>query len=108
MGLCAINSCTTRSAAPLMTSRLAQSLAELEIAAKRIDLLEVKWPQEVLDHSDLRWHKRGERHYILPIPVGERVEIFQDLLDKWEVKGRVGQNGFHQHDFPNLPEAFKF
>ena len=94
--------------APSVDLKGAQSLAELEIAAERIDLFEVKWPQEVLDHSDLRWQKRSEGHYVLPIPGGEKVEIFQDLLGKWEVKGRVNQNGFHQHDFPNLPEAFKF
>ena len=94
--------------APSVDLEAARSLFELGVAAERIDLFEVKWPQEVLDNSDLRWQKRAEGHYYLTLPEGEKVEIFQDLVGKWDVKGCISGNGFHQHDFEDLPAAFRF
>lgn len=95
------------SRAPSVDLDKVTSLQDLQVAAERIDLFEVKWPQEVLDNSPLKWHKYSDDHYEIRLPKGEDVIVQRNLLGKWEVLGTINGNSFHERNKESLPEAFK-
>lgn len=88
-----------------------ESLDDIPAQIERIELFTIKWPEEVIANSKLRWHSdpSGNGYYISipPSKSGETVRIQPDLLDKWSIKGSVNGNQFEQTGINELPEAFR-
>jgi hypothetical protein len=84
----------------------ADDLSTLKSYAESVDLFSMKWANEVLEGSKLQWHHTTEGHYALYLPDG-RVDIFEDLLQKWNVVGRIGLNNIDDHGIMDLVEAFR-
>ncbi|MCB9718795.1 MAG: DEAD/DEAH box helicase [Myxococcales bacterium] len=64
------------------------SAAELELAARRIDFMELEPPEEIQRSSDLAWCSSPHGGYRLPLPGGEELLVRLNLLDEWELVHR--------------------
>ena len=77
-----------------------------------VNMFDVRFPDEVEQNSELTWFRSAEGGYRMSIPAQEKgtksssVHIFQNMLDKWEIVGAVGQGQFHGVR-PSMEEAFK-
>jgi ATP-dependent helicase IRC3 len=66
-----------------------------------VNMMEVRFPEEVEENSDLMWFKAAGGGYRMNIPKTTPVaktgyvKIYQNLLDKWEIDGDIGGNLFH-------------
>jgi ATP-dependent helicase IRC3 len=79
-----------------------------------VNLFEVRFPEEVEANSDFTWSKAIDGGYIMRIPLLKNdatgvkpglVRIHQNLLDKWEVTGYIGNRAFHG-ERASVEEAF--
>lgn len=82
------------------------SLEEIKSTVEHVELFDIKWSEEVLGGSKLKWHKTVNGDYTISLPNNEAVTISQDLLDKWNVKGRVMSNTFEIKGIDSLVDAF--
>jgi ATP-dependent helicase IRC3 len=82
-------------------------LDEMSAAVESVNLFDIKWEPEVTANSPLQWHKTLSGDYVCTMPSKETVLIWQDLLDKWNIKGSVMQNRFELTQLNNLEDAFK-
>ena len=77
-----------------------------------VNMFDVRFPEEVEQNSELTWFRSAEGGYRMSIPAQEKgtksssVHIFQNLLNKWEIVGSIGQAQFHGVR-NSIEEAFK-
>jgi superfamily II DNA or RNA helicase len=64
-------------------------LSQLEAHIKNVNLFDIKFPEEVQEHSKLSWYPSATGGYVLILPDKETLHIEQDMLDKWEVYGTL-------------------
>jgi ATP-dependent helicase IRC3 len=83
------------------------NLDDIQATVERVNLFEVKWEPEVISGSALKWTKNSKGDYVINLPANESVTIFQDLLDKWNIKGAVLGNKFLLEGIHALEEAFR-
>lgn len=87
-------------------------IEQMQSFIESVNMFDVRFPEEVEANSDLTWFRSAEGGYRMSIPAQERgdtstsVHIFQNMLDKWEVQGKVGIGQFHGLR-PSMEEAFK-
>ena len=79
----------------------------LDAYVHEVDLFKVKFDQTVVDNSLLQWHRTPAGHYALLLPFRERVLVYHDLLDKWNVDGLVNGNHFEDKGFCDVADAIK-
>jgi superfamily II DNA or RNA helicase len=84
-----------------------EDIDKLQSYVEEVDLFSVKYPDEVLQSSQLQWHTTPAGNYFLSLPNKEAVVISRDLLDKWRVEGTVNESKFAE-TFPALTHAFDF
>jgi ATP-dependent helicase IRC3 len=86
-----------------------ESLEDIPAQIERIELFSVKWPEEVVANSKLRWHSdpSGNGYYLSIPKTQETVRIVPDILDKWSIKGSVNGSQFEHTGINDLPEAFR-
>lgn len=84
-----------------------QSVDDIQAQVEKVDLFQVKWEPEVVENSKNQWKKTIGGDYIIHLPNKESVLLYQDLLDKWNVKGTVCGNSFELIGLNDLQEAFK-
>jgi superfamily II DNA or RNA helicase len=70
---------------PWVQTDLATDLDDLRLRCKRIDLLELRLPDELLGATQLAWAAVGRDCYRLGLGQGEYVTCAQTVLDRWEV-----------------------
>lgn len=64
------------------------SAEDLQLAAQRIDLMELSPPAEVRAKSHYAWCSMPDGGYRLPLPGHEELWVERNLLDEWEVLHR--------------------
>jgi superfamily II DNA or RNA helicase len=78
------------------------------------NLFEIRFPAEVEANSDFIWSKAIDGGYVMRIPLQKAdatgnkpglVRIHQNLLDKWDVDGYIGDRTFHG-ERASIEEAF--
>jgi ATP-dependent helicase IRC3 len=85
-----------------------ESLDDIHVVVERADLFSIKFPEEVLGNSKLRWTPTLDGGYIINLPYNnEAVTLSKDLLDKWDIRGTVNGNKFEHQGINELPEAFR-
>lgn len=82
-----------------------ETVDDIEAQVQRVELFEFKVPEEIAINSKNRWQKVSDEGYVLNLPKNEHVEVTQDLLDKWNVKGMVNGNTFEINNLPSLAEG---
>jgi ATP-dependent helicase IRC3 len=91
---------------PLLNLDKIENLDQLEATIQKVDLFQVNWEPEVTSSSSLRWQKTISGDYMMVMPSKESVLVYQDLLDKWNVKGSVSGTKFELNGINELSEAF--
>lgn len=85
-------------------SKLAD-ISTLDAFIENVNLFEVKFPPEVEGNSELSWYPSPTGGYVLMLPSKERLSIYQNLLDKFEISGIIkGQHYKGERD--TIEQAF--
>jgi superfamily II DNA or RNA helicase len=85
----------------------AEDIETLDSYATNIDLFVVKWADEVLEGSTMQWHRAPDGHYVLRTKE-RRIEVFEDLLQKWNVRVTMGEKAGIKGELRDLPAAFSY
>lgn len=64
-------------------------LSQLEAHIKNVNLFDIKFPEEVQEHSKLSWYPSATGGYVLILPDKDVLHVEQNVLDKWEVFGSI-------------------
>lgn len=93
-----------------------ESLDKLKQFIEQVDMFDVRFPEEVEENSDLTWYRAAEGGYRMRVPAckkhgeivtkGGTVHIYQNMLDKWEIVGKIAGAQFHGVR-NSMEEAFK-
>lgn len=67
---------------------------KIEAFVENVNLFEIKFPEEVEHNSDFTWHPSVSGGYVLMMPNKNEITIRQNLLDKWELRGIIGEKKF--------------
>jgi superfamily II DNA or RNA helicase len=70
---------------PWVKTDLATDLDDLRLRCTRIDLLELRLPDEIQDATQLAWAAVGRNCYRLGLGQGEYLTCEKTVLDRWEV-----------------------
>lgn len=71
-----------------------------------VSLFDIKFPDEVEASSQLSWYPNATGGYVLILPDKETITIQQNLLDKWELFGKI-KNKRYRGERDSVEEAFK-
>jgi superfamily II DNA or RNA helicase len=85
-----------------------ESLTQLRQIAENVNLWTIKWTPEVIQNSELQWHKSSDGSFCLLLPAKESVVLYMDLLGKWNVKGSINTHAINSDNFDDLPSAFQY
>lgn len=66
-----------------------EDIAKLDYYIEQVDLFAVKFPQEVLDNSELQWHKISDGSLSLLLGKDQFLTLKENLLGRWEIRGAV-------------------
>lgn len=66
-----------------------QDINSIEAFVQNVNLFDIKVPEEISSNSILTWSPNAFGGYVLRLPNDERITIYQNMLDKWEMKGAV-------------------
>jgi ATP-dependent helicase IRC3 len=95
---------------PNIDFRKLESLDKLKMLIEQVDLMEVRFPAEVEANSDLVWFRAADGGFKMLVPKETEgpgfVRIFEDLLGKWNILGRINGDDFHGTR-ATMEEAFK-
>lgn len=84
-----------------------EEISKIPALVEKVNLFEVKFPPQVMNHSQLQWHQNSAGDsYVLLLPNDESVTITQDLLGDFHVVGQVNRNKFTDRVGKDLPTAF--
>jgi len=64
-------------------------LSQLQTHIQNVNLFDIKFPEEVQEHSKLSWYPSATGGYVLILPDKDVLHVEQNLLDKWEVFGSI-------------------
>jgi hypothetical protein len=92
---------------------------DAEAYVEQVNMFEIRFPAEVEANSELKWCKTVDGGYRIHVPgpainmVGEpikrgpggRVDIYKNLLNKWEIMGQIKGETFHG-ERPTMEQAF--
>lgn len=84
-----------------------ENVEDIKSYLEEIDLFEIKYAPEVLNNSEFQWILVPEDTYKLRLPDKKYVTISKNLIDLWDVVGKVEDAEFSK-SLPTLEEAFKF
>lgn len=71
-----------------------EDIEQLQQHIENVNLFEVKFPPEVEGNSQLSWYPTPTGGYILMLPDKDKLEIVQNLLDKYEIFGNIKGNRY--------------
>ncbi|PWT76404.1 MAG: hypothetical protein C5B59_06675 [Bacteroidetes bacterium] len=77
------------------------SVDNIKALIESVNMFDVRFPEEVEENSDLMWFRAAGGGYKINIPKANPnhkngfVRIQQNLLDKWEIVGRIADENFH-------------
>jgi hypothetical protein len=88
-----------------------QKASELKTIVQSVNLLEVRFPKEVEEHSELTWFRAVEGGYKILIPKinNERagfLRMSENPLGQWDIMGRIKEVDLNATR-PSMEEAFK-
>lgn len=87
-----------------------RDINEIKSFIERVNLFEVKFPEEVLEYSEFTWHPAPDGGYVLMMPSIDKqkqeVRIKQDLLDKWQISAII-DNKQYKGERETIGEAFQ-
>jgi superfamily II DNA or RNA helicase len=61
----------------------------LESYIEEVNLWEPKIPAEIDAHTEMIWHPAATGGYVMMLPEKDEIRITQNLLDKWELHGKL-------------------
>jgi superfamily II DNA or RNA helicase len=77
---------------------------------EQVDLMEIRFPEEVEAHSDLTWFRAVDGGFKMQVPTEGHgsgyVRIQENLLGQWDLKGEINEEEFHGTR-KTLEETFK-
>ena len=71
-----------------------EDLDNIQSYIESVDLFKVDFAPEVLELSELQWHKTPRGNYLLLLPGGDRITIGRNLLDTWTIAGVIRGSSF--------------
>jgi ATP-dependent helicase IRC3 len=81
------------------------NINDIKTYVEKVNLFEVKFPEELESVSNFVWHPQVTGGYILMLPNKDSVRIVQNVLDKYEVRAYIrGQKYKGERD--TMQEAF--
>ena len=81
-----------------------EDITKLEAYAQQVDLFKGAFSREIIQISQLQWHRTREHAYAVALLKNESVVVLKDMLGKWHMVGRV--NGYELKEVrPSLDEA---
>jgi superfamily II DNA or RNA helicase len=64
-------------------------IGQLKSYVESVSLFDIKFPAEVEQNSQLSWYPNATGGYTIMLPDKDSLMIEQNLLDKWELSGRI-------------------
>jgi superfamily II DNA or RNA helicase len=80
-------------------------LSQLQAHIQNVNLFDIKFPEEVQEHSKLSWYPSATGGYVLVLPEKDVLHVEQNLLDKWEVYGTI-KGKKYRGDRESIDEIF--
>lgn len=56
---------------------------------EEVNLWEPKIPSEIDSHTEMVWHPAATGGYVMMLPEKDEIRITQNILDKWELRGKL-------------------
>lgn len=81
-------------------------ISQLQAHIESVNLFDIKFPDEVEASSELSWYPNATGGYVLILPNKETLTIQQNLLDRWELFGKI-RNKRYRGERDTVEEAFK-
>jgi superfamily II DNA or RNA helicase len=69
-------------------------ITQLQQHIETVNLFDVKFPPEVEGNSELSWYPSPTGGYVMLLPNGDKIEINQNLLDKYEITANIKGNKY--------------
>jgi superfamily II DNA or RNA helicase len=66
-----------------------KDINELKAFIEEVNLWEPKIPAEIDAHTEMIWHPAPTGGYVMLLPDKDEIRVTQNLLDKWEVRGKL-------------------
>ena len=66
-----------------------EDITKLDYYIEQVDLFAVRFPQVVLDNSDLAWHKLAEGKLALMLGKDQHMVLQENLLGRWSITGKI-------------------
>lgn len=83
-----------------------EDLDNIQSYIESVDLFDFTFAPEVMENSEMQWHKTPNGNYLLLLPNNERITITQDILGVWKISGTVRGSSFDDQE-RSLPRAFQ-
>ncbi len=71
-----------------------EDLENIKSYIESVDLFKCEFAPEVLEFSELQWHKTPRGNYLLLLPGSERITIVKNLVNTWTISGTVRGSTF--------------
>lgn len=85
-----------------------EDVTKLKSFIEHINLFTVNFCQEIVEVSELQWHRLTDNRYRLLMPGKEMITISGDLLGEYSVKGTVLGERVEMEHFSSLADAITF
>jgi hypothetical protein len=85
-----------------------EDITKLKAYTEEVSLFKVSFCSEIVDTSQLCWHKRSDNSYRLLLPAREQITIQGNLLGDFSVQGVVVGQRVEGKGFKDLPDALAF
>jgi superfamily II DNA or RNA helicase len=85
-----------------------EDITKLKSYVENINLWNVVFCPEIVEASQLQWHRALDNSYVLLLPSKEQIRITGNLLNKFKVEGVVVGRRVFQDGFDGLPDALAF
>lgn len=80
-------------------------ISQLESFIEDVNLFDVRFPEEVESNSELSWHPSPAGGYVLLLPNKDKLTIWQNLLDNYEITGNI-RGKKYRGERATIEEAF--
>jgi superfamily II DNA or RNA helicase len=82
-----------------------KDINKIKLFVQETDLFSIKSLPEVENNSNFVWHRAIGGGYILMLPEKDSIKIEENLLTKWEIKGKI-KNKTYRGERDTIAEAF--
>lgn len=76
---------------PFLDLSKVDDVDQLQSYAEQVDLFKGAFSAEILDISELQWHRSSANMYLLMLPNREHLAVASDILGRWHILGDINQ-----------------